>query len=238
VAITYWTGKQIMSVKLPLYQQIALLAIHDDKGTFEAEFVEQLLSGSIIAELLLLGCIKVEGKDKKINYVKALPFKDNQLDNSLALLRNTTKPQSLKNTLHLIAKQKNFKHDVANSLCDAGILKAEQDKVLFLFTRNIYPEINPIPEQEIKNSIKTLIARTGSNVNPQTVVLLSLMKSSGLHKKHFDKAFLKQHQERIESLIKGDVVGEATQEVIEACQMAIMMAAILPTVITTTVVSG
>lgn len=67
----------------------------------------------------------------------------------------------------------------------------------------------------------------------QQIALLAIHDDKGTF-----EADLKQHQERIESLIKGDVVGEATQEVTEACQMAIMMAAILPTVITTTVVSG
>ena len=56
-----------MSVNLPVYQQVALLAIHDDKGTFQAEFIEHLLAGAIFAELMLQGCVTVTGKDKRVS---------------------------------------------------------------------------------------------------------------------------------------------------------------------------
>lgn len=226
-----------MSVNLPIYQQVALLAIHDDKGTFQAEFVEHLLAGAILAELMLQGCISITGKDKRISVVASNDRDDNMLSDTLDILKRASKPLGVKNAVSKIANQKGLKHNVARSLCDAGILKYEQDKILLIFTRQLYPEVNPVPEQQIKQALRELIINKSADAMPRMVVLISLLQGSGLLKKHFEKAFLKQHKDRIERIAKGDVVGEATKEVIEACQMVIVMTAILPA-ITTTVIAN
>ena len=224
-----------MSVNLPVYQQVALLAIHDDKGTFQAEFIEHLLAGAIFAELMLQGCVTVTGKDKRVSVVTSLGGSDKILSDTLDLLKRASKPLKIKNAVVKIAGQKNLKHEVARSLCDAGILKVEQDKILLVFTRQVYPEVNPVPEQQIKQALHKMITHKGNEVMPRMVVLMSLLQSSGLLKKHFDKAFLKQYKERIERIAKGDVVGAATKEVIEACQMVIIMTAILPAMTSTVI---
>ena len=41
---------------------------------------------------------------------------------------------------------KHLKHIVAEELCRQGILRAEQAKVLLLFRRRVYPELDPRPE--------------------------------------------------------------------------------------------
>lgn len=226
-----------MSINLPLYQQVALLAIHDDKGTFQAEFVEYLLAGAILAELMLEGCVSITSKDKRVSVVASARISDKLLASALDVLKYATKPLKLKSAVSKIAGQNNLKHEVAHSLCDAGILKVEQDKILLLFTRQLYPEVNPVPEQEIKQALLELITHKGNDPAPRMVVLVSLLQGSGLLRKHFDKAFLKQYKDRIERIAKGDVVGEATKEVIEACQMVIVMTAILPA-ITSTVIAN
>lgn len=76
-----------------------------------------------------------------------------------------------------------------------------------------------------------------TDVDPRTIILLSLAKSAGLLNYSFDKKKLKQQKERMEKLINGEVTGAATKEAIEAVQAAIMVAAIMPAIISITTVT-
>jgi len=61
-------------------------------------------------------------------------------------------------------------------------------------------------------------------VEPRTVVLLSLAKSTNVLKVNFDKKKLKSRKDRIERIINGEVTGKATKEAIEAMQAAVVVA--------------
>ena len=51
----------------------------------------------------------------------------------------------------------------------------------------------------------------------------------------FDKKELKARKDRIERVVEGNAMAEATKEAIEAVQAAIMVAVILPTITTAAV---
>ena len=69
------------------------------------------------------------------------------------------------------------------------------------------------------------------------MVLLSLAKSADLLKIPFDRKKLKQRRERIDRLVKGELIGGATREAVQAAQSAAAMAAIMPAMTAATVAS-
>ena len=71
-------------------------------------------------------------------------------------------------------------------------------------------------------------------VDPRTVVLLSLAKSADLLKLVFDKKQLKGRKTRIEQVVNGEMTGKATQEAIQAMQAAVMVACIMPAIMVST----
>lgn len=66
------------------------------------------------------------------------------------------------------------------------------------------------------------------DVDPRTVVLVSLAKSTGLLGTVFDRKELKARKDRIERLVAGEVAGEAARKVIEEMQT---LAAIVATTV-------
>ena len=68
------------------------------------------------------------------------------------------------------------------------------------------------------------------DIDPRTVVIISLAKSADLLKMVFDKKELKIRKQRIEEIINGEVVGKATAEAIQAMQAAVMAACIVPVI--------
>ena len=68
---------------------------------------------------------------------------------------------------------------------------------------------------------------------PQHAQYWALSNATGLLKKIIDKKQLKARKQRIEDLSKGQVVGKATKEAVEAVQAAIMVATIMPAITST-----
>jgi hypothetical protein len=111
---------------------------------------------------------------------------------------------------------------------------AIEDKVLLIFTRKIYPEVNPAPEREILERLHKAIFTDANNIDARTIVLLSLAKSADLLRLNFDKKELKTRKDRINRIVNGEITGAATKEAIEALQTAVMVAAIMPAIVATT----
>ena len=124
---------------------------------------------------------------------------------------------------------KKLNHRVAEQLCKRGILRADEDKVLLIFTRKIYPEINPRPERQLTERLRKAIFTETTALDPRTVVLVSLANGADLLKLTFNKKQLKGRKKRIERIQNGEVTGKATKEAIEAAQAAAMLAVMIST---------
>lgn len=189
-----------------------------------------------MAELLLQERIAVDGSTKKkfVNIVNAKPIQDPVLDECLTKIREAKKRASVQTWVSRLAGIKDLKHRVALQLCEQGILRADHDKVLLIFSRRVYPEIDPAPERELIERLREAIFTDTHRLDPRTVVLVSLADSAGLLKTAFDKKDLKGRKQRIERIVSGEVIGEATQQAIAAMQAALIVTCIVPTIITTT----
>ncbi|NIN10282.1 MAG: hypothetical protein GTN62_03050 [Gemmatimonadales bacterium] len=222
---------------LLLHEEIMLLALRDKEGTIATgAYYAQAIGGAILAELLLNGRIKVEEEKKKkfAALVSAAPMGDPVIDECLEKIKTAKRQATLRTWVGRFAQLKQLKHRVAESLCRRGILKADEDKVLLIFTRKIYPELDPRPERDLVRRLKQAIFTYSRELDPRTVVLISLANASGILKTVFDKSRLKDRKKRLQRIMDGHVVGEATKEAVEAMQAAVMVATVVPAVVMTT----
>jgi len=219
-----------------LYEEIMLLALRDEQGTIATGFPEQVLAGAILAELLLDGRISVEDTKKKlVNLLDSRPSGDPIIDECLEKMTTAKRRASLQTWVSRLAGTKNLRHKAAQRLCDRRILRADEDKVLFVFKRRIYPEIDPVPEKKIIDRLRDAIYNDHAKLDPRTVVLVSLANGSDMLRQTFGRKELKSRKKRIERIENGELTGKATREVIAACQTALIVAAIMPAMISTTV---
>jgi len=218
--------------ELFLHHEVMLLSLKDEKGTMESGACYLMaLGAAILAELLLRGRIEVEQEKKKkfARVISTESLGDEVLDECLRRIDDSKKRQQLRTWVARFAQTKKLKDRVAGELCNRGILRADQDKVLFVFTRRIYPELDPRPEREIVERLKKAIFGAGS-VDPRTVTLIAIAQRTNLLKNAFEKKRLKERKERIERITSGSAVGAAAKEAVEAAQAAVIAA----TTVTTT----
>lgn len=226
----------VNSKPLYLYEEIMLLALRDEQGTIATGFVEHAVAGAILAELLLDGRVSVdETKKQLVNLINSQACGDPVIDECLAKMAAAKRRASLSAWVQRLASIKNLKHKVAQQLCKRRILRADEDKVLFLFKRRIYPEVNPKPEKKIIETMRKAIFSDRREIDARTVVLISLAKGSDLLRHTFGRKELKPRKDRIERITNGDLTGKATMDVIAACQTALIVAAVMPAMISTTV---
>ena len=103
-----------------------------------------------------------------------------------------------------------------------------------IFTRKIYPEVDPAPEQELMKRLRRAVFTDAREVDPRTVVLVSLAHAADLLKIVFDKKELRGRKARIEKVVNGEVTGKAAKAAIEAMQAAMMVAVVMPALMAST----
>lgn len=224
-----------------LYEEIMLLALQDHKGIVHPSInYPYALGGAILAELMLQQRIAVEEvkKNKKlVNLLNPKPVKDPLIDECLAKLESAKRRGSPQTWVARFAAVKNLKYRAVEGLCRKGILRDDEDKVLLIFTRKIYPEINPEPERKMIERLRRAVFTETREIDPRTVVLLSLANAIGLLRVAFDKKKLKARKDRIERIVNGEMTGKAAKEAAQAAQAA-AMAAVMVACITSVVITA
>ena len=222
--------------KLFLHEEVMLLALRDKEGTVAGGTQYTFaLGGAILAELLLQERVRVDDSRRKklLTMQSAKPIGEPLLDECLEKVKSAKRRASLQTWVGRFAGVKQLRHRVALGLCERGILRADEDTVLLIFKRKVYPELDPKPERELIERLRQAVFTYTNELDPHTVVLAALANGSGILKVVFDKKKLKARKKRLEQLTKGNVAGKATKEAIEAMQAAVVAAMVATTVATT-----
>ncbi len=223
--------------ELHLYEEILLLALKDEEGTVAPGAMYQYaVAGAILAELLLDGRIGLvqEKRRRLVEVADSAPMDNDLLFECLERIRTAKRRASLQTWVARFAGMGGLLHRVALQLCRQGILRMDEKKVLLLFTRKIYPEIDQRPERHLIGRLEEAIFTDTAEVDARTVVLLSLANSAHILPVIFDKKLLKARKARIAQVVNGEVTGKATKEAIEAMQAAVFVACIMPAIIAST----
>jgi len=213
---------------LHLHEQMLLLVLRDEKGTLESKagMYRIALGGAILSELLLEGRIAIEESKKKlVNLVSAASLDEPVLDEALAKLAAARRRRRASAWVGSFAGMRRLRHRVAEGLCRRGILKDSEDTVLLIFKRKAYPTIDPAPERRLLGELRSAIVGGAATLDPHTAVLVALAHATGSLRAHVDRETLKRHKQRLDRITRGDLVGAATREAVQAAQAAAMAAA-------------
>lgn len=225
--------------RLPIYEEILLLALDDDKGTTAlGSMFCTGMGGAILAELVILGAIKIsDDKHKRVTATGKTEPSDAMLAECLAQIKAAKKPKKANEWVQKFANIKHLKENVAGQLVAKGILKEEKGTTLRIFKWTHFPESDPRAERHIVDRLQRAIFTATSEIEDRTLVLVALAKATGLLENVFDKKRLKDRKDRLEKLCSGQLVGKATKEAVEAVQTAIMVTTMIPIITATTITS-
>lgn len=223
--------------ELSLAEELMLLALRDDDGTvFGGTMYTFAIGGAVVAELALAGRITVDER-QKVHVVDSTRTHHPLVDDWLGTMAESKKVRPLSEWVRRVAGTRDLRHRLAVQLVRRGILRASEDKVLLVFTRTIYPELDPRPEAELMERIERAIFED-DEVEARTAILVSLAYRGLVLRALFGKKRLAARKTRLEALADRSIAAGATEQAVQAMHTAMMVSAIVPTIAATTVVTS
>jgi golgi phosphoprotein 3 len=219
-----------MPQQLTLYEEILLLALDDVRGTAAVGSMHAYaVGGAILAELLLSRTLGIEQQRKSqiVVYTGESPGSDPLLNDCLQRVRTAKRRASPQTWVARFAGIKGLQKRIAERLRQKGVLRYAEGRVLWVFSRDTYPTVDPHPERDLLERIRAALT-TDNPVDERTAIIVALAFPSGLLAGIFDRKQLRSHRKRIESLttLQAGAAGQATTEVIQGVQAALMASTI------------
>jgi hypothetical protein len=121
-----------------------------------------------------------------------------------------------------------LRHDVALALCARGILREDEQRILALFRRKVYPTVNPKPEQALIRRIRAVLDG-GRTPDPRTAALIALAGLTNTLRAIYDRKTLRTLKPRLKALAESQAGSQAAREAVAAAQAAVMAATIAAT---------
>lgn len=233
-----------MSFGLRLHHELLLLALHDEKGTIAfARMIEIGLAGGMLGEMLLEGRVELRPEGRKgrplVTLVSRATFGDPVLDDGLRRLAEAKRRANPQATVASLSRIKGLRARTATALCRKGILRENEDRILLLFKRRIYPTLDPAPERALVERVRRAVDEPGTPVDPRTAILVQLARSTGALRAIYSRQELKARKDRLESLKPEAGPGAAaTQAAIEAAQAAAVAVIAATSAATTAATAG
>ena len=227
-------------MELNLIDQLTLLALDDEKGTFLADSTSYsyAIAGAVIMELALEERIDLSGE--KVVLKDRNKTGDKIIDTYFEIILQTEKEKKIKSWVERIGnKADKIKRDTIDKLINNRILEKKEDKILWIFSYNKYPTQNPRPENQLRSRLYDIIVNS-HRPELKEIMLLNLIESCSLGKEVFGKEQAKTFKKKLKSINEYDhLAGDVNKSVKEICDTinAMLVIIIATTVATTTVVN-
>ncbi|RMH02386.1 MAG: GPP34 family phosphoprotein [Planctomycetota bacterium] len=223
--------------ELTLAEEVLLLALRDDTGAFlGSAMLPQALGGALLAELLVAGRLRTAaGRRPLVEVRDRRPLGEEVLDECLERVAGARRRARAGAWVSRFGHLPGLKHRVARGLCRKGVLREHEDRVLGLFRRRRYPELDQKPERRLLARLRAALAAGAGPPAPRTAVLIALADATGLLRANLPRAELRSAKGRIERIAAGEVAGAATREAVEAARAAILVACLVPSIAAATV---
>src|SRR5579875_3492101 len=185
-----------------------LLLAHDEKSGHFAN-LQDLLMNTAIAGAVLMDLALINRVDTDLKALVVLDRKatgEKLLDFALAAVPDKT---TTIDALDALRKHGASLMDMAIArLCERGILKKQEGRVLWVFESRRYPLIDGKELQEVKKRIADLLL-SDEIPDPRDVVIISLAEACGLLRRVFSESELRSADKRIEQISRLDLIGQA-----------------------------
>jgi Golgi phosphoprotein 3 len=208
---------------LTLYEELQLLAIHDEKGIFIRSAVEPLkpgLAGAMLAELAFADKI-CTAPNHRLKLKDNTPTNDPILDDVLARLKESEKDRKFGYWINnLNPKPEKLQRLITASLVQKEILTREDDRLQWVVPSHIHPEVKASTKYSVIKLLRGIVLAQ-EEAHPREIAFLSLVCACEL----LDLIFLRDERraanQKINELVVFHAMQNPTLETIQEISSAI-----------------
>lgn len=231
----YPDAMDVAGPPLRIYEMALLLIVKDEQGTISATLWDLVLAGAVLCDLMLEERLAVDVEADTCTVVDERPLDDALLDGCLKLFSDSERPIAAKQALHSILGVKipglegmarlrfafaDLYHAAAQGLCDRGVLRMVEKRVLWIFRYRVYSEVVPEVERALIQELERVLFTDACDVNPRIAALVTVARHSNLFAKIFGRSRIEACQERIDAIAAGEVDGGAMDAAVAAAAAA------------------
>jgi hypothetical protein len=206
-------------------EEFALLAYDDDGSpVLDGSRLNHGLAGALLLELALAG--RVDVTDGRVVVRDATPTGDALVDGTLDRIAGDDRPNKPGHWVSALAKD--VREQVLDRLVADGVLRREQDRVLWVFPRTRYPAphgVEPAAEAQARQRMRAAVAGTGP-VESRTAALCALVAATGLDRKIFADLDRKQTAARLAEIGAGAWAAASVKKTVEEIEAAVTITVI------------
>jgi len=212
---------------LTLADEIVVLMLDDETGAIKplcTGFANVAIAGGILMELALLG--RIDSDLKSLFVIDPKPVGDDLLDSALQEIAAEPRHDGSKSWIRHFAFHKgDLTNHVLERLVRAGILRAEERRILWMFSRRAYPQNTGREEREAKGRLLAVIF-DDAIPSPRDTLLLSLADSSGVLRAILSADELRKTAKRIEQVVAFEEIGRSVKAVVAEIRLQLELATI------------
>jgi golgi phosphoprotein 3 len=209
--------------QLTLADEIVVLMLRDDTGEIRAECTKVAnvaIAGGILMELSLLG--RIDTDLRSLFMVDRSPVDDDLLDPALQEIAAETEKQPSAWWIERLGRR-GLLPNVLERLVQAGILRMENRRYLWVFSRRAYPQNTGREDREAKERIVSMIYG-GDLPTPRDTLLLGLAESSGVLNSMLTPEEMRKTANRIAEIVALEEIGRSVRAVASEVRRALARA--------------
>ncbi|MEM8964121.1 MAG: GPP34 family phosphoprotein, partial [Acidobacteriota bacterium] len=152
--------------------------------------------------------------DGKVETLDTAPIGDPLFDAVLAEIADTEKRYKVDDWLRIIWGWPKLAKTIAEPLVHRGILREEQGRILGIFPRTTFPEVDGGVEDRLIARLHDAIFGDGE-VDAWLATLIALARPTSVLDIPFDRKELKARKERLDALVESETLGVAVKRILE-----------------------
>jgi Golgi phosphoprotein 3 len=218
--------EEVILNHLTLADEIVVLMLHDETGAIRPActgVANIAIAGGILMELSLLG--RIDTDLTSLFIVDSSPVGDKILDQALQQIATELQKRSSAWWIERLGLHNgDLSGLVLERLVEAGILRAEDQRFLWVFSRRAYPQNSGREEREAKARLMSVIF-DDTLPNPRDTLLVSLADSSGILDQMLNPKEMRKASKRIADVVALEEISRSVRAIVSNRRMALAAAA-------------
>jgi Golgi phosphoprotein 3 len=196
---------------LTIPEEILLLSVGENGGVVPHDKnFEVVLAASILMDLAMNN--RLDSDLEKLILVSDAPLKEAVLDDALEMIFAKKDIQVPSFWISQLAvRSEEFMEYLVSSLIVKKVLKVENQKLLWFFSKRKYPLVKDVEIKEVKLRVREIVFSTDIP-DLRDIVIISLLHYGQLLPLVFTEAEISQYKSRIEKIAMMDLIGQAISQ--------------------------
>lgn len=214
-----------MTDRMLVAEDLLLLLLHDEKGSVQhATHLDAVLGGALLVDLALGGHVELVPQEKRWGWTpkERVRATDDVPDD--ALLREAQELVAAKERTaqDLVSRLgRTPREPLLERLADRGLVRREEGRVLGIFPRTTWPEVDGRPEDALRLRLEAVLVRD-DHPDDHTGALVALLSGAGVAQKvvRSERRKPRDVARRAKQLASGDWAAAGVKDAIAAANAA------------------